>query len=330
MKSIKANNHGDLIAAIPAMAGYTPVQSLVVVPSRDDVSVGLFRFDLPSVAASDETLDHATVTILSNVLRLPGIDGVICVVYSDEAHTAHDGLAKRLATFAPLLGLRTGVLFVSGDGWGAYGETPRPFTTLPVLDLPEAQAAYAHQGMVPALPTLSEDRATAIMNAVPATDATFMARVVTAAGEATAEDPANLSADLLALIGTLFAAPLYRDVILATWCYGTEFGAETLQDQIAYVNGVQKDMSTFLAGEGERPTPDALKAGLELAQYLAAVKPFTPYAYTVMAWLSWALGHSSAAHTYATRALEGEPITLASLIIQMCDSGYLPGWAFRA
>lgn len=332
MNTFKATGIGDVIAAIPAMAGYTPVESLVVLPMSGSTSSGLFRFDLPSLGEDTLSPTYVAMQILGYLARMKGTDGALCVVYSDAPHAAYTHFIDVLAECAKLAGFRSEMAFVCGDGWGNYGEAARAIHTLPVLDIPEAQAAFRSQGQIEEISLLSAVREAEIIEAAPIEVPSLVATVIATAEVMAEADPEHAEARYLGELGVIFATPMLRDVALATWCHGAEAAQSVLTYQIAFARG-ERDLpapkSLFLLGEGERPDAQRLLHGLTVARYLAAVKPFTASALTVAAWLSWAVGRTSDALTYANRALEMEPVGLASIVKQMCDTSRLPAWAFQ-
>lgn len=130
------------------------------------------------------------------------------------------------------------------------------------------------------------------------------------------------------------ARPALRDVALVGWCGGLDAGDDALDAQLRWESG--EEYPTRLAmqmwGEGERPDPDRLEHALALVRRAAAAAPASHRAgaLATAAWLSWALGRSTHAESYAVRACESEPEHgLAEIVRSFVAAGHLPDWAFR-
>jgi hypothetical protein len=139
--------------------------------------------------------------------------------------------------------------------------------------------------------------------------------------------------DAAALVWCL-GRPALRDIALVQWCGGMAAGDEALEAQLRWEAG--EEYPTHLAmkmwGEGERPDPDRLEAALTLSRRIAAAAPRAERAgpLAACAWLAWALGRSTHADRYATRACEIEPEHgLAEIVRSFVHAGHLPDWAFR-
>jgi hypothetical protein len=152
--------------------------------------------------------------------------------------------------------------------------------------------------------------------------------------EALVAPPAGRDAyDSAALIWCL-ARPSLRDVALVQWSGDAAQGDEALDAQLRWESGA--DYPSHLAmrmwGEGDGPDVARLECALEVARHAASVAPraWQPGCLAMCAWLSWALGRSTHAETYATRALEIEPEHgLSEIVLSFVRAGHLPDWAFR-
>ena len=328
--TIKANGIGDVLAAIPAMAGYTPVESLVVLPMQGTRSCGLFRFDLPAFEKAGQDTETVAMSALGFLARLDGVDGALFVVYSNNLHEVYASLADTLGHCAALTGFDSRAAFVCADGWGEFGDVPNAPHTLPTLDMPEALAAFRSQSEVEETPPLSRERIEAITAATPRYSVALSSTAVAVALEALEHDPADMHASTLGALGALIGMPMFRDVALSAWCHGAEVANETLAYQIAFNKGDELTApdTLFLMGEGERPNPKNLEHALTVVRYLSAVQPFHAAALATAAWLCWALGRTSQAVTYAERALKVEEIGLAQIVHHMSMNSMLPAWAF--
>ena len=81
---VQATSATDFLGLIPALIGYTPTRSIVVVPFRGNHTAGAARFDL-----NEDTDPQALAsTITGIVCRIPDARAVAVVIYTDQAgHT---------------------------------------------------------------------------------------------------------------------------------------------------------------------------------------------------------------------------------------------------
>ena len=67
---LKAAQASEFLAAIPALIGYTPTASAVVVPFRGNRTAGAMRFDLPDAAHAEWPPADAETPVLPTSMRL--------------------------------------------------------------------------------------------------------------------------------------------------------------------------------------------------------------------------------------------------------------------
>ncbi|WP_036280176.1 DUF4192 family protein [Microbacterium sp. CH12i] len=79
---LRATDSAEFLALVPALAGFTPRQSIVLLPFQRSRAHGAMRIDLPH---SDADLEHYVDTAIGLVSRVAGTDAVAVVVYTDEA-----------------------------------------------------------------------------------------------------------------------------------------------------------------------------------------------------------------------------------------------------
>jgi hypothetical protein len=130
------------------------------------------------------------------------------------------------------------------------------------------------------------------------------------------------------------ARPALRDVALVQWSGTLTDGDAALTAQLRWESGEEypAHLAMRMWGEGERPDPDRLENALALVRQVAALAPRAarPGALSMCAWLSWALGRSTHAETYARAACEIEPEHgLSEIVRSFVHAGHLPDWAFR-
>lgn len=153
---IKAKTAADFLALVPALAGYTPVQSVALVAFHGSRTLGVLRFDVPPPGADTETLASAAATFIGLVCRFPEADGIAPVVYCDEPlfpvgsrRPPHATLIDALRRCADACGLVVkDALCVAADAWCSYLEQDTPAHPLSELDAAVARAALPN-GSIP-------------------------------------------------------------------------------------------------------------------------------------------------------------------------------------
>ncbi|NHI16230.1 DUF4192 family protein [Microbacterium excoecariae] len=335
-----------LLAAVPPALGFHPRDSVVIAPLVGHETRGFLRLDLPGPV----DLDAVAATAVGHVCRVAEADAMIVIVYTDAPLRDGDGLAYD--AFVAAIGERAdacglgvmGELCVASDGWAPYDDpAPRPLaeiagdgpvaasqhegTTIPpgpLLARTEARQRHARLGLLgdPFLLTEpGEDPDLAMLVRAPHDlfESAF-------AGE----PPAPRRA---ALWHWVLASPALRDIVLTQWAGGRAEAVRTFAWQRAWHEGAS-EAPTFplrLGGEGRRPDARRLRAALGFARELTALADGAPRGACLVAcaWLSWALGASTHAASYAEQALAEDPLlSLADLILRMTDGGMLPEWVY--
>lgn len=363
---LRASDSVDFLRIVPALAGFTPRRSIVLLPFHGNRTQGAMRLDLPADASDLVQYADASVGLVS---RVSGTDAVAVVVYADDPpeHTP-DGLVLPLAVAVDELlgraeeaGLRVvDALCVTPAGWSSYLVTDPQLGSLEALTpLPD----------VPGVGDVTGDQLAGI--ALPRTDLARKERVARAlrdigevldhdaGGRMTGrENPEALSAiaaldDVPAFFESLldhpettavFATaallwclerPVFRDVAIAQWATGLDGGIRTLEAQFAFAREgrmLSDDLGEVFLGSGPAPDADRLRLALTVVRHAAAAAPRASRRgpLTAAAWLSWALGRSTHAAHYLdlVRAIDPQ-YGLAALLGTMVDAGMLPEWAFR-
>lgn len=361
---LRAADSAGFLSMVPSLAGFTPRQSIVLLPFHGTRTSGAMRLDLPDGIPLDEYADAA----VGLVSRVEGTDAIALVVYTDEpAHPTRDGLVLPLAVAVDAVlgcaedaGLRiVDALCVTAGGWSSY-----------LIDEPELRSLDEIRSgpVVPSLGDVTGDQLSG--TALPSCDLVEGERVGRALQQLTRlldgehdgptgdEDPGAVAALLLlddipvffeAILGMpddqppfataallwCLERPLLRDVAIAQWAGDLSSGRRTLDAQLTFsATGrmVPDDIGDVFLGRGGMPDPDRLARALAAVRTAAARAPraFRPAPLTAAAWLSWALGRSSHAGHYldSVRAIDPE-YGLAALIGTMIDAAMLPEWAFR-
>lgn len=132
---LRATDSADFLSIVPALAGFTPRESIVLLPFRGTRTDGAMRLDLPDDETDLEAYADAAVGL---VARVTGTDALAAVVYTaDEAHGTRDGLVLPHAVAvdevlgcAEDAGLRVvDALCVTPSGWSSYIEVDHPDST---------------------------------------------------------------------------------------------------------------------------------------------------------------------------------------------------------
>ena len=327
----KATQPSDFLAVVPALLGYQPSESVVVIPFAGPRSLGAMRFDLPDV----ENAVNLAGVAAGLVCKVEGATGLALVVYGERDEA--EAIAEAITQTAAECGLNVVERFyVTASGWGLIGEeavSPMPeipahlVALVPESDqragatLPEVDDALAHQ-VAASIPT---DLTIALaMQSIDPLDL-FEA--------ALSWDGSALEAQSAATLIAMINRPALRDVALVQWAHGFASGESALDAQIAWQDGAEypTHLAMVMWGEGPRPDAKRLGAALTACRHLAALAPegaqVGPLA--AAAWLSWALGRSTHADVYSRRALAIDPEHgLSQIVGAFVASAHLPSFAF--
>lgn len=363
---LTASGSAEFLGLVPALAGFTPHESIVLLPFRGKRAHGAMRLDLPS---DDVDLDRYVETAIALVSRVTATDAVAVVVYTDErALATRDGLVLPVAVAvddlldcAEDVGLRiVDALCVTPEGWASYLDAEPALASL--LDIPAPPAA-ARAGDVavdqlagaelPHVDLAEKERVgTALrgLNEVLAHDAAgrltggehpqaLAAAVllddIPAFFEMLLGEPESLPPFATAALLWCLDRPIFRDVALTQWATDVGHGIGILEAQLAYSysgTAIPDDLGAVFLGQGPKPDPARLQRALTIARHAAARAPrdSRPGPLTAAAWLSWALGRSSHAAHYLDLVREIDPeYGLAALLGSMISAAMLPEWAFQ-
>lgn len=155
---IKATEPAQLLSLFPAMLGYSPRDSVVILAFRGKRTCGTVRIDLPS-SEHPEVFSRVALGAVGTVCKIPGADGVAFAVFTPAAFG--DSAVPPRADFADILLDRiadSGLALKDGlcradDGWASYvdGDVPVGGHPLGLLD-------HAKYSDVPAPPDQSDGR----------------------------------------------------------------------------------------------------------------------------------------------------------------------------
>jgi hypothetical protein len=141
---IRAGGAHDLLALVPALAGFRPERSIVCVAFRGNRSIGVLRHDLPRRPRDRAALVTA---IVGTLCRMPGVDAVVPIAYTDATFSARRGLPERpllslLVRHAEQAGfLVRDALCRAADAWGSYLDPDTPPSGHPLALIEESDAA---------------------------------------------------------------------------------------------------------------------------------------------------------------------------------------------
>jgi hypothetical protein len=146
----------------------------------------------------------------------------------------------------------------------------------------------------------------------------------------------GLDANSAALVVTLARLPALRDVVMLQWAFDLRIGQSVLADARRFARGAAPfDLETagLMLGRGARPDPERIDRAVEVLKRVTALSPLENRAplFSMLAWLSWALGRSSVARLFVEAAEEIDAsYGFADLMRTVLERGMLPEWAFEA
>jgi len=254
---LRSTTTADFLAAVPALAGFTARNSIVVIPFAGSRTHGAMRMDLPprATASVARAIGDAIPRL---VAQLPGADGLAVVIYTDATFADHHGtphlelwrgMQRRI--------VRSGLVLreaccVAADGWVSYLEPRRPVDGHPLSEITDTRMALEaafHAGELPditAWSTLPDaDAELARRVATAADDLLFLGERLDSFGIAHTVDldpvglaervratPASeLPVSVLTEIVATAQQPALRDVLLIALAFGRDAGERTAAQQ---------------------------------------------------------------------------------------------------
>jgi Domain of unknown function (DUF4192) len=128
---VKAHNAADFLALVPYLVGFHPRNSVVLVAFSGTRTRSAMRFDLPQTDAALACKRIAT-TLIGMLCKLPDVDAVVPVAYTDEPFESPGGMPNARFIHAIVHGAeRAGfrvrdALCVAADAWGGYLDPDGP------------------------------------------------------------------------------------------------------------------------------------------------------------------------------------------------------------
>ncbi|MEV4736293.1 MULTISPECIES: DUF4192 family protein [unclassified Microbacterium] len=361
---LRASGSAEFLGIVPSLVGFTPVESLVLLPFHASRTTGAMRLDLPR---DEIDLVEYADTAIALVARVERTDAVAVVVYTDdEPVRTPDGIVLPLAVEVEAVlgcaidaGLRiVDALCVTPSGWAGYLDEEPELGDLDDLDgvaMPDMGDVSGDQVSGVGLPTVDLGRTervgrtlrdiTAMIDGAggpelrdadpPTIGAVLLLKDIPALFESVLAAPEDLPAHAVAALLWCLDRPLFRDVALAQWGSDLAGGLRTLDAQLAFAASgarIPDDIGDVFLGRGAQPDTERLRRALLVARAAAASAPRAsrPAPLTAAAWLSWALGRSSHAACYLELVRDIDPrYGLAELLDTMMSVAVLPEWAFR-
>ena len=347
---VKVHAAGDFLALVPQLAGFQPRNSIVLVAFRGKRTRGCLRFNLPG-SASATVVRRIVSTMIGVFCKLQDVDSIVPVVYTDDRFAdtigaPHEAFMRAVIQRAERSGFTVrDALCVAADGWGSYLDEHTPAGGNPLSDIAESAlpaeipeehrispGAVAEGAELPAVEAATKQRMAALLNRKPRPGS--LPRVVELIETLAGSAPDALSETDAALLLGHIQAPAMRDAAMLQFAFGPDAGKAARIGEARYrrgdTRGAERSASLML-GEGPRPEPDRIRCAIAALRELTARAPAVarPAPLSMLAWLSWALGHGSVAGSFLEQALAIDPdYGLARLLLQMLDAGHLPEWAF--
>lgn len=327
---VKAANAGEFLAIVPALLGYHPVDSVVIVVFDGKLSRGAMRFDMPP----DRVTAAQLATVATGlVCKVSGATGLAVVVYGDPGLAEHIG--GDLSEQAESAGLHVVDALVVSDGrWARIGTRDELVELDAVPNQFSGMVSAGDQSSGSELPEPDQAMLTAVGNALKNDSWNIVPdELIEQYMRASENDIESLTAyDWTNLVWCL-AQPALRDVALMQWVGGPEMGEAALDAQLAWEKGTEypSELARVMWGEGVQPDPKRLERALAVCLNATALAPTAqqPGALASAAWLAWSLGRSTHADKHAEHAQSIDPEHgLAEIVRTMVAAGHLPEWAF--
>lgn len=349
---IRKASSADLLAALPALVGRAPRQSVVLIAFRGKRTHAALRFDLPRAGFA-----RFTSTAVGMFCKIEGAEDVVPVICSDDAVITHDELMTVVVRRFRHAGFAVRDALVMGsDGWGSHFDPDRRVHPLAEIADAAERLALEPNAPLPERVPRADDLSCRRMR-----DELAQFRMLVAGdGECEPDDLGALDpiADLpffaegamtwtdaeLAGRGALllFAlqGPPARDLVMLQWAFGLDLGdamwsADTcfgIEARKVYTN-VDELAAELMLGRGPSPDVARIEAAIALLTTLIsrADDVDRPAPLCMLAWLTWALGRGSDAGTHVDEVRAIAPdYSMGQLLHTMFRVGTMPDWVFSS
>ncbi|MBI5160149.1 MAG: DUF4192 family protein [Micrococcales bacterium] len=351
--TIRAASDADFLALLPRIAGYTARNSVVCALFRGRASVAAFRLDLPG---RGRAAGHRAIAefILATARRIPGVDRVALVVYTDDSFEEQHGipwptLGRDVERRIGRGGLDIAGLFcVASDGWGSYAERPRPrrhpleeirespvhteVAPLPRAELPEV-GDLERRAFAGHLRTLDEmvrpaELVEACLEARP--DTRHRATLALLVQSPAVRDEAMLQIAFGELVGSV-VAERNRRLEARRRVRGGSMDDAVLEEVRAGRLDLDDEIDGLMLGRGRiRPDAGRIRRGIEVLRFTVACLEDVdrPAPLCMLIWLCWALGLGSAASGWLDLARRIDPdYGMTRLLGILITGSPFPEWA---
>jgi hypothetical protein len=138
---VKTVEEYDFLALVPQLVGFLPEQSMVLVAFRGKRTCGAIRFNLPDPGVSLKVHKRIATTLIGTLCKIPGVDSLVPVVYTNDQIGAEPGLPHSAFTTALMKRAEMSgftvknALCVAADGWGSYFDSNLPTGGHPLADI---------------------------------------------------------------------------------------------------------------------------------------------------------------------------------------------------
>jgi hypothetical protein len=367
---VKAQNAADFLALVPYLVGFHPHDSIVLVAFSGNRTRGAMRFDLPKTDAALACKRIAT-TMIGMLCKLPEVDALVPVVFTDDRFVPpvpHRPFIEAIIHRAGLAGFFVrDALCLASDGWGSYldDDCPpagHPLDEINASGIGERLPGHARRALgmvtdgavIPEVDFGTRERIARLLlryrdaahdadsvelgplGAAFDTDGPLpvfpLPRLIELALDL---DPSRIEDRDAAFLLWFLQRPVGRDAMMLQLAFGPAAGFRVLFGEAAFIDGddsIVRESAALLSGDGPRPDPRRITAGITVLTAVTALAPKSarPAPLCVLAWLHWALGRGSVAGILVEKALTIDPdYGFARLLLTMLDAGRLPEWAFE-
>lgn len=339
--SVVVRGPADILAMIPALLGFEPTRSIVIVARRGALQSAAMRLDLPR-DDSVTTRKRFATSVVGMLCKVPDVESVMVAVFSDRAadpELPHAGFVDMLLRRIHQSGIHiVEAVCRAENAWGSYldDEVPRgrplgelePAITRMAASMPVARAGEAAVTVTPEQRAEAQRRV-ATLGAV-LEEVRLSLRADADLDEAGGEVPPELE-PLLDLPSTFEEAlewddaelrerapiliialqgPPVRDNAMLQWAFSSELGylleAESTRyacDGLDLENPVSQMLGDLMMGRGPRPDVVRVERAMRILSTLLALAEESqhPPLLCMLGWLSWVLGGSSRCAEYVER-----------------------------
>jgi hypothetical protein len=328
----------EVLRTIPEVLGFTPNESLVVIPFSGGPSSAMIRVDLPQPAGDDaEGFGHA---VLEHVLRLGDVERLFFAVFTEKAHAGNIAPytleLETLARRSKRLGLHVvGGACVASDAWSEYwGARGGPRDEVVSALAPAIPADVAEAIEIAPAPAAARTRVEELL-AEHAHLAEITDDEVLCAWNLFLDGARWLDPEYEPILVALVSRGLRRlrtlELIVANGALGSDIServeaiwldlAENMPE--SELTGLTEVFADFIPADLPR-VERAISALRTIASHVSERE--ARGALAALSWLNCLAGRASIASEYARRALRAGHHALAAEVLERVDQGYVPGW----